>query len=100
MKKEKQMTEVKISKLLKLMALYGGKIVSTASLDPEEIRQAMASGRMYVNKQGLGFVWEPPLLRMPRTEKEVKYFEKWWPLDVELPPALQNTDWLFKGKES
>lgn len=89
------MEKVTIKKLLKLLAQHGGSIVSTASLPVDFINQARASNRLYVDNNGLGYVWEPTLLRIPQTDKEVELFEKWYPLEVELPESLKNTDFLF-----
>lgn len=86
---------VKIKDLLNLLTQHGGSIVSTASLPVDFINQARASNRLYVDNDGLGFVWEPTLLRIPQTDKEVEMFEKWYPLEVELPESLKNTDFLF-----
>ena len=71
-----------INGLLNLLALYGGKIVSTASLQPIWIEQAKASGRMYVDENSLGYVWEPEFSRLPQTVEEVREFEKWYPLEI------------------
>ena len=86
-----------IKHLLDLLALHGGKIVSTASLTPEAINQARASGRMYVDEHSLGYVWEPEINRFPETAEEVEQFEKWYPLPVELPEHLKDPSFLFKG---
>jgi hypothetical protein len=89
------MTTIKI--LLDLLAENGGEIVCTAALDVQDINQARASERMYVDENGIGFVWMPKFERMPQTVEEVKFFEKWWPLDVEMPEELKNPEWLFKA---
>lgn len=83
------MEKVTIKKLLKLLAQHGGSIVSTASLPVDFINQARASNRLYVDNNGLGYVWEPTLLRIPQTDKEVELFEKWYPLEVELPESSE-----------
>jgi hypothetical protein len=88
---------VTIETLLELLALHGGKIVSTASLTPEWIEQARASGRMYVDNNSLGFVWEPDIKQFPETVEEVEWFEKWYPLPVELPEKLKDPSFLFGG---
>lgn len=80
--------------LLELLALHGGKIVSTASLAPEWIEQARASNRIYVNESGLSFVWEPDIKCFPETVEEVEWFEKWHPLKIELPEKLKSLDWM------
>lgn len=81
--------------LLSLLAQYGGKIVSTASLSPEWIAQAQASGRMYVDDSSLGYVWEPDIKRIPETDEEVEWMERWYPLKIELPEELKSPDFLF-----
>lgn len=85
-----------IENLLELLALHGGSIVSTASLKPNEINQARASERMFVNENSLGFVWMPKIEWFPTTIEEVKQFEKWFPLDEELPDELKTLDWFYK----
>jgi hypothetical protein len=84
-----------INTLLDLMALHGGEIVSTASLNTYNIDQARASGRMYVREDALGFVWMPKS-DFPETVEEVERFEKWFPLKAELPESLKSPDFLFK----
>lgn len=86
----------KIETLLELLAQHGGEIVCTASLNVEQINQARASGRMYVDANGIGFVWEPNLKRMPETDEEVEFFEKWYPLEVELPESLKDPSFLWE----
>ena len=86
---------VKIETLLELLAQYKGSIVSTASLDVEQINQAKASGRMYVDENSLGYVWEPDIKRIPQTDEEVKFFERWYPLEVELPESLKDASFLW-----
>ena len=81
---------MKIEKLLELLALHGGAIVSTASLDSMSIRQAQESERMYVDENSLGYVWEPNIERMPITEEEVDFFDKWYPISVPVPPELDK----------
>ena len=39
---------------------HGGRIVSTAELSPEEIATARAEGRMWVDEENFGYVWQPP----------------------------------------
>ncbi len=87
-----------IETLLSLLALHGGAIVSTASLTSEYINQARVSGRMYVDENHLGFVWEPDIKEMPKTEEEVKFFEKWYPLNLPLPEGLKDASFLFNKK--
>jgi len=92
-----QMPQIK--DLLDLLALHGGKIVSTASLSPEWINQARVSGRMFVDENSLGFVWEPDIKRIPQTDKEVEFFEKWYPLQSPLPEGLKDASFLFNKKD-
>ncbi len=87
-----------MEKLKELLALHGGKIVNTASLGISEINQARASNRLYVDENSLGFVWMPNLDKIPETEQEVEFFEKWFPLDEEMPEELKNLDWFHKRK--
>lgn len=84
--------------LLELLSTYKGSIVSSASLSAEQIRQAQASGRIYVDENSLGYVWEPEP-GFPTTEEEVKLFEKWYPLEVEMPEELKTFDWYYKYKK-
>ena len=92
---------VTIENLLELLALHGGKIVSTAGMDVQFINQAKASNRMFVDENLLGFVWEPDfygggkLFMIPETEEEVAWFDKWFPLNFELPEKLKNPSFLF-----
>lgn len=89
---------VTVETLLEFLALYGGKIVSTASLKPEWIEQARASGRMYVGSDSLGFVWEPNIDKFPETVEEIDFLERWYPLQVELSEKLKNPSLLFEKK--
>jgi hypothetical protein len=84
-----------MEQLLELLVLHGGKIVSTASLTPEWIEQARASGRMYVDDNSLGFVWEPDIKEFPTTVEEVEFLERWYPLPVELPAHLKDPSLLL-----
>jgi len=75
-----------MEKLLELLATHGGKIVSTNDLNPDEINQARASNRMYVDEDSLGYVWLPAFHgRFPVTVSEVEMFEWCYPLEVEIP---------------
>jgi len=85
-----------MKKLFDYLIEYGGQIISSNDLSPEWINQARASDRMWVDENGLGFIWEPDIKRMPETVEEVEIFEKWYPLEVELPDSLKNPDWLFE----
>jgi hypothetical protein len=88
-----------IEDLLNLLASYGGEIVSTASLSPQWIEQARVSNRLYVDENSLGFVWEPDIKRMPENDEELAFFEKYYPLPVEMPPELSNPEIFFKNVE-
>ena len=81
--------------LFELLIEHGGEIVSTNSLDPYNIDQARASNRMWVDDNGLGFVWMPPCQLLPTTEQGVENFDKWFPLVVEMPEHLKSADFLF-----
>jgi hypothetical protein len=86
---------VTFNSLLELLAMYGGKIISSNDLHADLIDQARAAKRMYVDENFLGYIWEPPFAgRFPVTEEEVKMFEWCYPLEVELPEQLKNTDWI------
>ncbi len=89
-----------MKQLLELLTVHGGKIVCTASMTPEFIRQAQASGRMFVDENSIGFVWEPPIYKLPETEAEVEFFEKWYPLPVQIPEKLKTLDWLYEAQEN
>ena len=88
----------KIKELLELMAQHGGEIVCTASLRPEDINQAREAGRMYVDENSIGFIWEPNITRMPETDEEIEFFDKWYPLQVELPEGLKDASFLWECK--
>lgn len=83
-----------IRPLLDLLAEKGGEIVSTASLNQSSIDQARASGRMYVDENGLGFVWMPDIHLLPTNDAELAEFEKWFPLDVPLPEHLKTPEFM------
>ncbi len=86
-----------MQKLFKLLLQHKGMIVSSASLSVSNIKQAQASDRMFVDKDGLGYVWMPDITTFPDTEEKVEQFEKWFPLDEELPQKLKNWN-LFEDK--
>ena len=89
-----------MKKLLELLATHGGKIVSTNDLNPDEINQARASNRMYVDEDSLGYVWLPAFHgRFPVTEEEVEMFEWCYPLEVELPEELSVINDFFLDVE-
>ena len=79
---------VTINSLLELLAMYGGKIVSTSSLDVDDINQARASNRMYVDENFLGYVWIPNIKSFPTNDEEIDFFEKWYPLTIEVPKEV------------
>lgn len=85
-----------MKKLFDYLIEYGGEIVSSNDLSSEDINQARASDRMFVDESGYGFIWEPKIEKLPETDKEVMLFERWYPLQAELPYELRNLDWLFK----
>lgn len=86
-----------MNNLFELLSKHGGKIVSTNDLNTDEINQARASNRMYVDEDSLGYVWLPPFHgRFPVTVPEVEMFEWCYPLDVELPEELTDCDRLKK----
>lgn len=85
-----------INKLLDYLAQWGGEIVSTAKLTPNWIEQARASGRLYVREDSLGFVWEPPINRIPETDEEIEFFERWFPIPVKLPKELEDPSAFFE----
>ena len=49
----------KAAKFLKKLAEYGGAIVSSSSLTPEEIEKARQQKRMFVDDDGFGYVYQP-----------------------------------------
>ena len=83
--------------LLEYLTLYGGKIVSTAHMEPMWIEQAKASGRLYVDEENRrGFVWEPDIKDFPTNETELDFLERWYPLPIDLPGEM-NTIEYAKG---
>lgn len=72
--------------LFELLSKHGGKIVSTNDLNTDEINQARASNRMFVDEDSMGYVWLPPFHgRFPVTVYEVEMAEWCYPLDVSIP---------------
>lgn len=68
--------------LFELLVYSGGKIVSSNYLPTWEIQQAQASNRMFVDENGLGYVWIPTFKNpFPETVEEVQMFETCYPLD-------------------
>lgn len=90
--------EIKIENLLELLIAHGGKIVSSNNLSPEGIEQARASGRMYVDSFGYGFIWEPCIMKFPETVNEVEEFEKWYPLEPKNIAPL-DVERILNNKE-
>lgn len=84
-----------MKKLFDFLIKYGGEIVSSNSLTTDDINQARASERMYVDENSYGFIWMPPVEKFPETEDEVSLFEKWFPLSIELPEHLKDVSVLF-----
>lgn len=74
--------------LLYLMVQYGGSIVYAETLQPYEHDQAAASDRMYTDAAGRKFIWTPDIDDMPENEDEVDFFERWYPLEMEVPDGL------------
>ena len=95
---EKSNTEVANARhLLDLLAQHGGKIISSNDLHPYLIEQARAAGRMYVDENSLGYIWEPPFAgRFPETDEELEMFDWCYPLESKLPEQLENADWVKK----
>lgn len=61
---------VTIYDLLKYLKMYGGSIISSNVLHPLLIDQAKASNHMYIDEDGFGFIWEPPIAgRFPETDR-------------------------------
>lgn len=85
-----------MKKLFEYLIEHGGSIVSSNDLSPDWINQARASDRMWVDDFGYGFIWEPPITGFPTNDKELELFERWYPLPVELPEDLKNSDKLFE----
>lgn len=77
---------VKIETLLEFLAMHGGSIISSNDLPPELINQARASGRIYIDNNSLGYIWEPPFAsRFPTNEKELEMWDWCYPLPAEIP---------------
>lgn len=86
---------VTIQSLLEFLAKHGGAIISSNDLHPDLINQARASNRMYVDKDFLGYVWEPPIAgRFPTNEAELEMFEWCYPLPVEIPKELTSPEFF------
>lgn len=79
--------------LFTLLAEFGGRIISSNDLSPDFIAQAKASNRMWVDKNSLGYVWEPVFSDIfPETEQEVEMFERCYPLEIKLLSNLNFKD--------
>lgn len=70
---------VSINNLLEKLIKYGGKIVCTSSLNVDEINQARASNRMFVDDDGFGYVWIPNL-EYPISDEDLKLHIESYPL--------------------
>jgi hypothetical protein len=89
-----------MEKLLEQLSIRGGAIVCTSSLDSEEINQAMASDRMWVEPNtSIGYVYLPNWVGFPTTEEQVEQFEKDYPLSVDMPEGLMNPDFILLSNE-
>jgi len=76
--------------LFTLLSELGGEVVSTGYLPLWEIQQAQESNRIWVDENGLGFVWIPTFKNpFPETVEEVQLFEHCYPLDVEKPLKIK-----------
>jgi len=75
--------------LLELLTTHGGRIISSESLQDYEIEQAEASGRIHIDSNSFGFVWEPDIMGFPTTEEGVDFFERYYPLNnIEVPEGI------------
>ena len=74
--------------LCNLAEQYGGSIVFADSLQPYEHDQAEASGRIATDASGRKFIWTPDIEDFPENEDEVDFFERWYPLDMEVADGL------------
>lgn len=87
---------ITITDLLELLKQHKGRIISTASIkDTIWIDQARAGGRMYVDENGFGFIWEPEEFFLT-DEKGVELIEKWFPLDIPMPERLKDPENIFR----
>ena len=77
-----------MERLLEKLRIEGGLIRSSNDFDELDIRQAQASDRMWVDENGYGFIWYPPM-DFPTTEEKLKEYEaldaKYFPLPDERP---------------
>ncbi len=89
-----------MKKLLNSMKKYGGSIVLMTSLDLYDRNQARASSRIFTDKTQTSYIWNPPARLMPVTDEEIQDFERWYPLEVELPESLKSANFLFKKNKN
>lgn len=68
-----------MEKLFDFLKQYGGKIISTNDMTSSDISEANSAGRMFVDNDGFGFVWEPKITKFPETIEEVEFYERWYP---------------------
>ena len=80
--------------LFDLAAQFGGSIVFADSLQSYEHDQAEASGRIATDANGRKFIWTPDIDDMPENEDEVDFFERWYPLEMEVPYGLLESIWM------
>ncbi len=90
---------VKIEDLLALLSEHGGSIINADELEPMDIEQARATGRMFVDENLAAYVWEPGIDEFPTTKESVAFFLKWFPLNIPLPEKLKDPSFLFKRKD-
>lgn len=79
-----------MEKLLKLLREEGGMISLASDLDDWDVRQARASGRMYVDIDNkAAYIWYPNFSKLPTNQEELEAWEaleeKWFPLDEKRP---------------
>lgn len=67
-----------------------GSYFPLVHLDSENINQAKASNRMFVDEDSIGYVWIPDILGFPETIEDVEFYEKWFPLETEVPKELSD----------
>lgn len=77
-----------IQHLFDLAAQYGGSIVFAETLQPYEHDQAEASGRIATDVNGRKFIWTPDIEDFPENEDEADFFDRWYPLEMEVPEGL------------
>ena len=82
-----------MKKLLEKLINEQGRIVSSASLDEEDIRQAQASNRFWVDENGFGFAWIPPAW-VDKPEEYMEIIDKYYPL----PSNRSIPERLIPGK--